>query len=167
MFGYIILSISLIFITLVFLLFNVVIYHYYTDPYDMHKALEELMEYCQKYQSDIRQLKDIKNQMESCPIIGDYVSPIEVFSPCAKLYVLIAGDANGKPRLFAFKCNEGYSIADYRNLRDSNKRFKKYALKHSISSDELATILNEMEKKNYNNELEEKQRYTIYNHFKK
>ena len=166
MFGTLILSVVAILAICIIILIGFCVYHYFNDPFDMSSDMEELKESLCKDSAMITEFKEIKSKMEDCPRITTEMPLIQVFNNNDKFYALVVGDANGNPRLFAYRRGECICISDYLILRDKKPIFKKQGLRHSISTDELGAILIEAEKKNFALELKEKQIWDIKRHFK-
>lgn len=166
MFGSLMLSVIAILAVGILVLVGVCVHHYFYDPFDMSEDMKELKESLRKDSKLINIFKDIRSKMENCPIISNNIPTIEVYNNCNNFYVLIVGDDNGKPRLFAYRRSEYVYLHDYIEMRDKSPRFKKQGLRHSISMEELNLILCEAEKNIFVKELEEEQKHTIQRHFK-
>ena len=135
-----------------------------TEQYCMSSAMKELKKRCETKDGTIKKLYEIKNKMLDCPRITFSISAIEV-ADFGDLKLLIAGDNNGKPRLFAFNTS-AYSRSDYHKLRNTDN-FKKSGLKHSLSDDELSEFLKEVSKVTFKKKLEEQLRKNVIDHFNK
>lgn len=138
--------------------------HFCTDQYCMDSAMKELKKRCETKDGTIKKLYEIKTKMFDCPRITFSISAIEV-ADFGDLKLLIAGDNNGKPRLFAFNTS-AYSRSNYHKLRNTDK-FKKSGLKYSLSDDELSEFLKEVSKVTFKNKLEEQLRKNVIDHFNK
>ncbi len=138
--------------------------HFCTDPYSMGSAMQELKKRCETKDGTIKKLNEIKIKMFNCPRITFSISAVEV-ADFGDLKLLIAGDNNGKPRLFPFNTSV-YSRSDYHKLRNTDN-FKKYGLKHSLSYDELSEFLKEISKVTFKKNLEEQLRKNVIDHFNK
>lgn len=157
MIGMIVLLICALIVSIVFRNFH--------DPYDMKAAMKYISNF--KSEGFIRSLKDIVVKMEKCPtVIPQHIPPIEVFEN-GKDKLLIVGDSAGKPRLFAFTVYESMCEYEYMKLRDKDKRFKKFGLKHSIDVEEAKKILAKAENRAFKAKLEETQEHEIYKFFRK
>ena len=142
-----------------------IVFRHFHDPYDMKDAMKYISNF--KSEDFIRSLNDIIVKMEKCPtIIPQHMSPIEVYGS-GKDKLLIVGDTSGKPRLFAFTIYDSMAEYEYVQLRDKDKRFKKFGLKHSIDVDEVKQILEKVKKGTFKVKLEETQEREIYKFFKK
>ena len=166
MFGSLMLSVIAILAVVILVLVGFCVYHYFYDPYDMSSDMEELKDSLYKDSRLIAEFKDIKSKMENCPKITTDMPLIQVFNRNDNFYALIVWDTNGSPRLFVYRRSEYVGISDYLKLRDNKAKFKKQGLRHSMSADELGAILIEAEKKNFAQELKEKQIWDIKRHFK-
>ena len=142
-----------------------IVFRHFHDPYDMKDAMVYISNF--KSEEFIRSLNDIIVKMENCPtIIPQHIPPIEVYG-AGKDKLLIVGDKCGKPRLFAFTIYDSMAEYEYVQLRDKDKRFKKFGLKHSIDVEEVKMILAKAEKRTFKAKLEETQEREIYNFFRK
>ena len=142
-----------------------IVFRHFHDPYDMKDAMAYISNF--KSEEFIRSLNDIIVKMENCPtIIPQHIPPIEVYGS-GKDKLLIVGDKCGKPRLFAFTIYDSMTEYEYVQLRDHDKRFKKFGLKHSIDVEEVKMILAKAEKRTFKAKLEETQEREIYNFFRK
>lgn len=133
------------------------------DRYSMDYAMEELKKRCEKKSSTVKILNEIVSKMHNCPPIGNEISPFEV-ADFGNLRVLICGDENGRPRLFAMNI-EDYTNEQFRQLIEKEK-FRKIGIKHSISVIELSEFLTEVCKKDFEKKLKEKSRNNLIQHFK-
>ena len=138
------------------------IVHFTTNPYSMNSAMQELKERCETKDGTVKKLNGLMLKMFDCPPIDKKMPVIEV-ADFGYLKVLIGGDENGKPRLFAFN-TKFYSRSDYHQLRNTD-RFKKFGLKFSLSAEELGEFLTEVSKKAFKNKLDEQMRKSVIDHF--
>lgn len=133
-----------------------------TNPYSMNSAMQELKERCETKDDTIKKLNELVVKMFDCPPIDKKMQVIEV-ADFGDLKVLIGGDENGKPRLFAFNAKV-YSRSDYYQLRKTDS-FKKFGIKYSISASELSEFLTEASKAAFKKKLEVQSRKNIIDHF--
>jgi hypothetical protein len=128
----------------------------------MNSAMQELKERCETKDGTVKKLNEIMLKMFDCPPIDKKMSVIEV-ADFGDLKVLIGGDENGKPRLFAFNAKM-YSRSNYHQLRNTDS-FKKFGIKYSISASELGEFLTEVSKVAFKKKLEEQSRKNLIDHF--
>ena len=133
-----------------------------TNPYSMDSAMQELKERCETKDGTVKKLNGLMLKMFDCPPIDKKMPVIEV-ADFGDLKVLIGGDENGKPRLFAFNAKM-YSRSNYHQLRNTDS-FKKFGIKYSISASELSEFLTEASKAAFKKKLEEQSRKNIIDHF--
>ena len=138
------------------------IVHFTTNPYSMDSAMKELKERCETKDGTVKKLNGLMLKMLDCPPIDKKMPAIEV-ADFGDLKVLIGGDENGKPRLFAFN-TKFYSRSDYHQLRNTDS-FKKFGIKYSISASELSEFLTEASKAAFKKKLEEQSRKNVIDHF--
>lgn len=138
------------------------IVHFTTNPYSMDSAMQELKERCETKDGTVKKLNELMFKMFDCPPIDKKMPVIEVVD-FGDLKVLIGGDENGKPRLFAFNAKD-YSRSDYHQLRNTDS-FKKFGIKYSISASELGEFLTEASKAAFKKKLEEQSRKNVIDHF--
>ena len=165
MFGSLILSVIAILAVGILVLVGLCVHHYFYDPFDISEDMKELKDSLYKDSVMIAEFKGIKSKMENCPKNTTDMPLIQVFNRNDNFYALIVGDTNGSPRLFVYRRSKYVCISDYLKLRDNEAKFKKQGLRHSMSADELGAILIEAEKKNFAQELKEKQIWDIKRHF--
>lgn len=143
------------------------VYHFSTDQYDIQSAMRLFKKECCKKEYFLKNLNALLGKMESCPKISKDMQLIEIYETYLKageLYLYICGDADGKPRFFAYLEDRNTSKSEHHNRRKNN-RFKKNGLKYSIGIEELKDLINDVSKNIFKDKLIKEEEDVVKNHF--